>query len=118
REAQAELDATVGHDRLPAFADRDHLPYINAIVSETLRWNSRLTQFHPSAPHRAMEDGIIGGYFVPKDSIIIANLWGMMHDPEIYPDPFRFDPSRHISSPGKPAQRDPWNICFGFGRRI
>ncbi|KAF8875846.1 cytochrome P450 [Infundibulicybe gibba] len=47
-----------------------------------------------------MEDGIIGGYFVPKDSIIIANLWGMMHDPEIYPDPFRFDPSRHISSPG------------------
>ncbi|KAF8879140.1 cytochrome P450 [Infundibulicybe gibba] len=115
REAQAELDAVVGHDRLPVFADRDHLPYINAIVSETLRWNSAVPT---GIPHRAMEDGIIGGYFVPKDSIIIANLWGMMHDPETYPDPFRFDPSRHISSPGKPAQRDPRSICFGFGRRI
>ena len=43
---------------------------------------------------------------------------GMLHDPETYPDPFRFDPERHISSPGKVAQRDPRNICFGYGRRI
>lgn len=42
----------------------------------------------------------------------------MLHDPETYPDPFKFDPERHIASPGKDAQRDPRNICFGYGRRI
>ena len=43
---------------------------------------------------------------------------GMLHDPETYPDPFRFDPERHIATPGKDVQRDPRNICFGYGRRI
>lgn len=36
--AQAELDAVVGHDRLPDFTDRDSLPYVNAIISELMRW--------------------------------------------------------------------------------
>lgn len=40
KKAQAEIDAVVGTDRLPTFADQPHLPYVNAIVSETLRWNA------------------------------------------------------------------------------
>lgn len=39
RKAQAELDAVVGHDRLPTFADVAQLPYLNAIYLEVLRWN-------------------------------------------------------------------------------
>lgn len=42
----------------------------------------------------------------------------MLHDSALYPDPFSFDPERHISKPGKDAQRDPRKICFGYGRRI
>ena len=42
----------------------------------------------------------------------------MLHDPETYPDPFKFDPERHIASPGKEPQRDPRHACFGYGRRI
>lgn len=42
----------------------------------------------------------------------------MLHDPEIYPDPFSFDPERHIARPGKEAQRDPRKVCFGYARRI
>ena len=38
--AQAEIDAVVGQDRLPDFSDRAKLPYVNAIVKETLRWHS------------------------------------------------------------------------------
>jgi cytochrome P450 len=37
--AQAEIDAVVGKDRLPTFGDRDALPYIEAIICETMRWN-------------------------------------------------------------------------------
>jgi cytochrome P450 len=39
KKAQAEIDAIVGTDRLPSFADRDSLPYIEALVKEVLRWN-------------------------------------------------------------------------------
>jgi len=40
KKAQAELDSVIGNDRLPTFADRDHLPYVNALALETLRWHS------------------------------------------------------------------------------
>jgi hypothetical protein len=38
KRAQAELDAVVGRDRLPTFDDRPHLPYIEAINRELMRW--------------------------------------------------------------------------------
>jgi cytochrome P450 len=40
KKAQAEIDAVVGNDRLPTFADRKNLPYIDALTKEVLRWNS------------------------------------------------------------------------------
>ena len=36
------------------------------------------------------------------------------HDEEIYPDPFTFNPNRHL---GDAAQPDPYKFVFGFGRR-
>jgi cytochrome P450 len=39
----------------------------------------------------------------------------MAHDEEVYPDPFSFDPSRHV---GDKPQVDPFKFAFGFGRRV
>lgn len=39
----------------------------------------------------------------------------MCHDPEMYPDPFAFNPERYL---GDKPQRDPRRITFGFGRRL
>lgn len=38
RAAQLELDSVVGRSRMPTFADFQHLPYLRALVKETLRW--------------------------------------------------------------------------------
>ena len=38
RKAQDELDRIVGLNRLPTFEDREHLPYVEALVTEVLRW--------------------------------------------------------------------------------
>lgn len=38
RKAQAEIDALVGRERMPTFADRPQLPYVCALVKEVLRW--------------------------------------------------------------------------------
>ncbi|KAH0579388.1 hypothetical protein H2248_003528 [Termitomyces sp. 'cryptogamus'] len=115
KKAQAEIDKVIGNERLPTLADRPHLPYVNAVVTEVLRWNSVAPT---GVPHTAMEDGIIDGYLIPKGSIIITNLWNMLHDPEVYPEPFEFQPERHIATSEKPAQQNPRTICFGYGRRI
>ncbi len=37
RKAQVEIDRVVGRDRLPTYAEREKLPYTNAVLSEVLR---------------------------------------------------------------------------------
>ena len=72
KKAQEEIDSVVGVDRLPTYGDREHLPYVHALVTEVLRWHNVAPL---GVPHRASDDGIINGYFIPKGSIIITNLW-------------------------------------------
>ncbi|KAH9973224.1 cytochrome P450 [Lactifluus volemus] len=88
--AQAELDKVVGRSRLPTFSDYPHLPYIRAMVKETLRWG----QLDPlGVPHRSTEDDWYRGMFIPKGTICIPNLWLMNRDPEIYgEDVAQFNP--------------------------
>ncbi|KAF9474070.1 cytochrome P450 [Pholiota conissans] len=115
KKAQAEIDAVIGNGRIPTLSDLPQLPYVHAVVLEVLRWNCVAPT---GVPHRPIEDGYIGGYFIPKGALIIANLWNMLHDPETYPEPFEFRPERHIATPEKEAELDPRKLCFGFGRRI
>lgn len=42
RKAQAELDVVIGPHRLPEFSDCASLPYLNALIKETLRWQTVL----------------------------------------------------------------------------
>ncbi|KAI9453719.1 cytochrome P450 [Lactarius psammicola] len=114
RKCQAELDEVVGNDRLPTFEDRDSLPYLFATLKESLRWGSATPL---GAPHCIEQDDVQDGYFIPKGSIVIANIWHFMHDPEVYKDPMVFNPDRLIAKPGKPAEPDPFDIAFGYGRR-
>ena len=39
KKAQAEIDTVVGRNHLPDFQDRTSLPYVNAVVKESMRWN-------------------------------------------------------------------------------
>ncbi|PBK96431.1 cytochrome P450 [Armillaria gallica] len=113
--AQAEIDAVIGDDRLPRFDDRERLPYINALVLEVTRWHNVVpTGF----PHRVTEDVVQSGYFIPKGSLILANILKMLHDPTVYNEPFKFNPDRFIRTETKEAELDPYKMVFGFGRRI
>ncbi|KAL0562774.1 hypothetical protein V5O48_019305 [Marasmius crinis-equi] len=42
----------------------------------------------------------------------------MAHDPEVYKDPFTFNPDRFLATPGHEPEKDPRDLVFGFGRRI
>ncbi|KAG2366934.1 cytochrome P450 [Suillus spraguei] len=115
KKAQAEINAVVGADRLPSFADRDSLPYIEALVKEVLRWN---VVAPTGIAHCASEDDIHDGYYIPKGSLIIPNIWFMLNDPRTYANPSQFKPERFLDNDGEDPEPEPRTMCFGFGRRI
>ncbi|KAG2106491.1 cytochrome P450 [Suillus cothurnatus] len=115
KKAQAEIDAVVGPDRLPSFADRGSLPYTEALVKEVHRWNV----VAPTAiPHHVTKDDIHDGYHIPKGSLVIPNIWFMLDDPQTYANPSQFNPERFLENNGKGPELEPRTICFGFGRRV
>ncbi|KAK0500321.1 cytochrome P450 [Armillaria luteobubalina] len=112
--AQAELDTVVGHTRLPNFDDRAQLPYIDAIVSEALRWNPVVPM---GVAHRAVKEDVYRGYYIPAGATVLGNVWAILHDEKDYPNPLDFDPNRFMPRNGKEPQPEP-TAAFGFGRRI
>ncbi|KAK2466588.1 hypothetical protein APHAL10511_001450 [Amanita phalloides] len=114
RKAQQEIDDIVGQHRLPCLADRDKLHYLNAVHKEVLRWQS----IGPMGiPHYTCEDDIYKGYFIPKGSIVLSNIWNIAHDENNYKDPMVFNPDRFIAREGLTPELDPHDFVFGFGRR-
>ncbi|KAM3543237.1 hypothetical protein ARSEF1564_003867 [Beauveria bassiana] len=110
--AQDEIDRVVGSERLPTFADRESLPYMDALVKEASRW----WPISPMGfPHTATEDVEYKGMHIPKGSLLLPAVWWFLHDPDVYADPERFDPDRFLTPRSEP---DPRTEAFGYGRRI
>ncbi|THH15045.1 hypothetical protein EUX98_g9525 [Antrodiella citrinella] len=112
KKAQEELDRVVGPERLPNYNDRENLPYVEACLKEA----NRLHTLVPTGGTRvAPKDDIVDGYLIPKGAVIQPLVWAMLHDPEVYPDPFEFVPERWLVANPPPHPRE---MMFGFGRRI
>ena len=132
QKAQAEIDSVCDSQRrLPTFADKASLPYVEALVLEVLRW-SAITPL--GLPHRFTEDVEYQGLRFRKDMHAFANialvvlldalciLWlthrpcrAISFDPELYPEPESFRPERFL---GPTPHPDPRKIVFGYGRRF
>ncbi|KAI1175969.1 cytochrome protein [Nemania sp. FL0916] len=112
RKAQEEIDQIIGNSRLPEYSDRDSLPYVSAIVTESFRWYPVVPM---GAPHTTDADDVVNGYHIPKGTTLIPNVWWFTHDPAVYPNPSEFNPSRYL---GPNPEPDPGQYVFGYGRRI
>jgi hypothetical protein len=73
--AQEELDRVIGRHRLPEFADRENLPYVNALLKEVLRWHPILPL---GLPHATSEEDEYKGMRIPKGSLIMLNAWWVL----------------------------------------
>ncbi|KAF8158888.1 cytochrome P450 [Mycena galopus ATCC 62051] len=114
RKAQNEIDAVVGVGRLPGFEHRSALPYCDALIREVFRWR-------PLVPlglaHATSEDDIYEGCFIPKGTMVLPNIWAMVHDESIYgPHSDQFNPDRFLNADGQ-LNGDDRILVFGFGRR-
>ncbi|KIY64170.1 cytochrome P450 [Cylindrobasidium torrendii FP15055 ss-10] len=121
RRAQEELDRVVGRTRLPAFSDIDQLPYIHALIRETMRWR-------PVDPlgmvHVTVADDWYEGMYIPKGTIYVPNVWKFNHDEATYgPDADDFNPARWIGKdgeflPGPELAKEDGHFGYGYGRRV
>ncbi|GAU18916.1 hypothetical protein TSUD_229060 [Trifolium subterraneum] len=113
--AKKELEEIIGLGNSIEESDIARLPYLQAIIKETLR-------LHPIAPlllpRKAKTDVKLNGYMIPKGAQIFVNVWAIGRDPEIWDDPNLFSPERYLGTKldikGQNFQLTP----FGSGRRI
>ncbi len=99
---------------MPTISDRTETPYTEAVIHEV----HRCANIGPlGVTHCAVADSYLGGkYFTPKDTNVILNSGHVMEDPEEFPDPHTFDPSRLLTREGK-FEPHPMVIPFGVGKR-
>ncbi|KAI0720580.1 cytochrome P450 [Cerioporus squamosus] len=99
RRVQAQVDTVVGRDRLPTFADQEHLPEVWAYIEELYRW-------------RPVKD-----YVIPAGTEVAGCHWAIGRDPEVFPDGEEFKPKRWLDDQGR-LKDDLKFFNWGFGRRI
>ncbi|XP_042500425.1 cytochrome P450 78A5-like [Macadamia integrifolia] len=114
--AQSEIDAVVGTTRTVLDSDLPNLPYLQAIVKETLR-------MHPPGPllswaRLAVHDVHIGNYFIPAGTTTMVNMWAITHDEAIWSEPNKFNPNRFTEEEVRIMGSDLRLAPFGSGRRV
>ncbi|KAK2439459.1 cytochrome P450 CYP736A12 [Trifolium repens] len=111
---QQELDNVVGVNKLVEENDLPKLSYLDIVIMETIR----LYPAGPLVPRESTEDATVHGYFVPKKSRVIVNLWAIGRDSEVWPNNTEeFYPERFVDKNLDYRGHDFQFIPFGYGRR-
>ncbi|KAF2299848.1 hypothetical protein GH714_004640 [Hevea brasiliensis] len=110
KKARVEINTQIGEDRLIDESDLPKLNYLQSIILENLR----LCPVAPLlVPHLSSDDCTIGGFHVPSNTILFANVWAIQRDPKLWEDPTSFKPERFENGKAKAFKFLP----FGLGRR-
>jgi cytochrome P450 len=94
--------------RAPQLGDFERLPYLRAVVSETLR-------LYPAAyilARTSVAPCTLAGYDFPADTTMIMAQWVMHRDPRYFDDPESFRPERWLDGL---ENRLPAGAYFPFG---
>ncbi|KAL4223490.1 hypothetical protein ACF0H5_016961 [Mactra antiquata] len=109
-----EIIQVTGSGRPVSLGDRPELHYVQAVLLELQRISNTLTF---SLPHVASKDAMLLGYKIPKDSIVIANLYSAHIDEKYWTEPEKFQPQRFLDDNGKLVRKDGL-VPFGDGPRL
>ncbi|KAI3703409.1 hypothetical protein L1987_73461 [Smallanthus sonchifolius] len=111
---QKELTEVVGIN----IVEESHLPrlkYLDAVVKETFRVHPPLPLLIQRSPD---ESCTLGGYTIPKGSIVYINVWAIQRDPKNWTDALEFRPERFLNGKWDYNGNNMKFLPFGSGRRI
>ncbi|KAL0732661.1 hypothetical protein Bca4012_008870 [Brassica carinata] len=115
-----EVVGVVGRNGVVEEDDVGKMPYLEAIVKETLR---RHPPGHFLLSHAAVKDTELGGYDIPTGAYVEFYTAWVTENPEIWSDPGKFRPERFLA--GGDGENADWTgtrgvtmLPFGAGRRI
>jgi cytochrome P450 len=115
RKAQEEVRKVMGDKGFVYEDDVQQLPYLKAVVKETMR-------LQPTAPllipRETTTECNIGGYEIPAKTLVYVNAWAIGRDTEVWENPYVFIPDRFLGSSIDLKGQDFELIPFGAGRRI
>jgi len=116
--AQVFEDVRPGaYGSLISLEDRQNLSWVVASIHETIRMTCS-----PIVPHQATQDSTIGGYKVPKDTVIFVNNHNLNMSEELWTNPESYQPQRFLNMQtkdfSKPAHFQPFSMgprsCMGY----
>ncbi|XP_008242247.1 PREDICTED: flavonoid 3'-monooxygenase-like [Prunus mume] len=113
--ATEELDRVIGKERWVEEKDLENLPYMDAIMKETMRKHPAVVML---PPHLALEDCNVAGYDVRKGTLVLVNLWSMGRDPTLWDAPDEFRPERFLGKAIDVKGQSFELLPFGSGRRM
>jgi cytochrome P450 len=115
RKAQEEVRNLFGNKGFVHEDDVQQLPYLKAVVKETMR-------LQPTAPllipRETTKECCVGGYEIPAKTLVYVSAWAVGRDPEAWENPYEFNPDRFLGSSIDLKGNDFELIPFGAGRRI
>lgn len=111
KRVQEEIRSVVGIKSSVDEADIGKLPYLKAVIKETLR----LFPPVPLLPKETTATSTINGYEIDPKTLVVVNIWAIGRDPEHWENPQEFFPERFLNT-----NIDDFFgfIPFGFGRRV
>ncbi|KAG6545631.1 hypothetical protein Mapa_012985 [Marchantia paleacea] len=112
---QQEMDDVLGEGQQFRHTDVERLPYFQAVIKEGLRLHRAIPVL---TPHCAHEDTTLGGYDIPKDTLVTVNVWGLARHPVSFPDPYEVKPERFLGRDTNFNGTDCKYVVFGVGQRI
>ncbi|CAK9817139.1 Cytochrome P450 307a1 [Anthophora quadrimaculata] len=110
KRAQEEIDAIGLTGDFVGLENRGSLPYIEAIILETIRIIAS-----PIVPHVANQDSSIAGYRIKKDTFIFLNNYDLNMSTDLWTSPEEFNPDRFVQN-GRLLKPEHF-LPFGGGRR-
>jgi len=87
-----EVDSVLA-GRVPTMEDVPKLRYCRQVLQEAMRFYPPI----PMLPRTALEDDIVGGYRIPKGTILLMFYYGLHHNVDFWENPELFDPARFTS---------------------
>uniref|UniRef100_A0A7N2MUN7 Uncharacterized protein n=1 Tax=Quercus lobata TaxID=97700 RepID=A0A7N2MUN7_QUELO len=115
QKAIEELDGVIGRERWVEEKDIPQLPYIDAIMKETMRKHPVVVLL---APHLALEDCDVAGYKIYKGTRVFVNAWSIGRDPSLWDAPEEFYPDRFLGKDIDVKGQYFGLLPFGSGRRM